>query len=1046
MGALGLLSGYSFHEAAWGIEELVAAVGQGGYGVVGLSDWGGFWGGVECSQRCAEAGLGLVLGCRLKVLDWGIGEVQWVARERAGYGALSRLCGRAGAVGISFADLVELQEASGGEVWLSVPLRVGERVGRVGMYQRWLGAWERLEAYGWDNVWLELGWANEAERVLQRRLYGECWRRGWRRWVVQAGARHAGGARRQRVLEVLQAIGTLTRVGQVHPDKLAEGDYGLLPAAELWRRYARVPWVLESTRQYMAGCRFDYPYGQLFLPKVGGGVPRGSAEGSVEGKLAEAQLRRLGWLCLRGLVRRYGRDYPWGERPRRELLLERLGRELGIVAETGYAGYFLIFAELVAECGRRRIPVLARGSAAGSLICYALGVSNVCPFRFGLCFERFLNIDRMRHSKLPDIDLDLPWDRRDEMMEWVRDRYGENHVAMIGGFAHFNGRAAVAEVAMALGIAPAQAHAWSKSLPHGSLRRFLARMDGYREAEQTFADGRFAQVLELALELHGLPRHPMMHPCGMVISERDLRDFTPLVMSAKGFPMTQLAMDPIEDLGLLKMDLLGQAGLSVLRDCEESLLESGAAESVEAIWAGIDYGDARIFAMIRSGGARGVFHIESPAMTGLLRLCRCADLDCLVATVSVIRPGAANEDKKTRFALRYLGLEAPVYAHPVLEEVLGETYGLMVYEEHILLVANRFAGMDLGTADRLRRLLIKKSDDEALEDFAVQFAASARRAGRSEPEIAAVWQELRSFSGFMFNKAHGAAYAVESFRGCWLKYRWPAHFLVAVLNNRRGFYDPLVYRLELQRHGVSFILPDVQALPDRYQLCGWQLRFPLWQIRGIGEAFLGRWQVARQRGPFAGWEDFCRRVGPTRDEACALARCGALRSFFTNRNEAAWHANHLPARGPGSHPAQVADLFGPSRGSAAQLPEPSARDCALAEAELLGFPVTEDPFALWLEPLDRHGTTALADIHRFPGRELEVAGLIVCSRLHRTLKGEWMKFLTLADPSGMAELVLFPAAYQLHGAALRDARAARLRIAVPDDSQPNDGVCRVVDG
>lgn len=1035
--SLGNFSAYSFHGAGWTVGTLVERVRAAGYGVSGLADMGGFAGGVEFSQACERAGLRMVLGCRVRIRDFAPGWVQVTVRDQEGYAAACRLVSESPGGEAEWASLDRLQAEAGAHVWITCPLRVEPAFRtRIGDYARWKGAWASLSRRGWTNLWLELGWESPAGRLLQRRIYSEWRAAGWERWVVMTAARHDGTRGGAALLELLQSIGTLTRIGQPHPDKLTGGGHGLMTAAELEKRFIRIPEVLARTREFAQSCAFDYRYGRLFLPNPLVRTESGEAEQAVD---RARQDRLLAWRCLRGLVRCYGADYPWPDKPDRADLITRLRRELAIVSETGYAGYFLIFAEVVEECRRRGIPLLARGSAAGSLICHALGVSNVCPFRFRLSFERFLNRERMRHSKLPDIDLDLPWDRREEIMTWLYERYGLERVAMIGGFAHFKGRAAVVEVAKAMGVPAHEAHAWSKRLPHGSLRKFLRNREDYVEGKSAWGDDRFDEAVERALELEGLPRHAMMHPCGMVMADRPLTGFTPVGASAKGFSMTQLSMDPIEDLGLLKMDLLGQAGLSVIRDCLANVGGSRLEERGQRPGHGLalNYADPRIYEMIRLGEARGVFHIESPAMTSLLKLCRCADIDCLVATVSVIRPGAANEDKKTRFARRYLGMEEPVYAHPVLQEVLGETYGLMIYEEHILLVANRFAGMDLGRADLLRRMLIKKSDHALMEEMEAVFRSSALREGRTEEEIARVWRELLDFSGFMFNKAHGAAYALEAYQGCWLKFHWPVPFLAAVLNNRRGFYAPLVYVMEILRHGGRFALPDVQYPEDRYYVEGGWVRIPLWQIAGLGEGFLAKWREARQRGPFASWTDFVGRTRPDPAEAEALARVGALRAFFHDRHRALWEAGRVRPprerggrRGPIGQPDLFADVACPTGGV---LPPMDERAQAAAEAEILGFPVSQSPFAHWMSGLNRRGTIPIRDLGQYVGREMEIAGIQVNQRLHRNVKGELMKFLSLADESGIAETVLFPEAYRRLGWALARERAVRLRVIIEWD-------------
>lgn len=1041
--SLGNFSAYSFHGSVWRITDLVGAARDLGYGAVGVSDMGGFYGGVELSQACEAAGLGFVLGVRLRVRGFAPGWLQFTVRTAEGYRQLCRLVSEACAGEIEEEDVLAVQTGGHDGIWISCPIRLeADFLARGGAFGRWQGAVEPFLKRDWDNFWIELGWHNEVEHLLQRRVYAELSRRGWGRWVLMTASRHPEGAEAERLLELTQSIGTLTRVGQRHPDKLTGGGH-FLPGAEDWRRrFGKVPGVLAATRLFVRGCQFDYRYGRFHLPN-----PLSLSGASVRDRKAEDRVLR--WKCLRGMVKRYSGPYPWAEKPSRALLLERLGRELEIVSQTSYAGYFLVFAEVVDYCRSRAIPLLARGSAAGSLICHCLGVSNVCPFRFGLSFERFLNRERLRHRKLPDIDLDLPWDRRQEVMEWIYGRYGEDRVAMIGGFAHYQGRAAVAEVAKASGIPTQEAHAWTKRLPHGSLRRFLADIPGHVEATAALKDERFRTALVIAEALDGLPRHPMMHPCGMVIADRPIVHFTPVQRSANGFAMTQLAMDPIEDLGLLKLDLLGQAGLSVIRDCLDNLLEEGwmapfeasGCGPLEGVFAAVDYAEEDIFAMIRGGGARGVFHIESPAMTSLLRLCRCADIDCLVATVSLIRPGAANEDKKTRFARRYLGLEAPVYAHPVLEEILRDSYGLMIYEEHILLVAHRFAGMDLGKADQLRRVLIKKADGADLEMLAGIFAATARRAGRKETEIQTVWRELLDFSGFMFNKAHGAAYAVEAYHGCWLKARWPVVFLAAVLNNGRGFYHSLVYVMEILRHGGRLVLPDIQEAHRGWYVTQDAVRIPVRQIKGLGTGFLERLQASRGDGAFCSWADFLRRARPGRAEAVALARCGALRAFWKNRHEAIWEAGRIS-----SQPSVALDLFeAGSERCGSPLKEMDPEACAHAEAELLGFPVTVSPWELWLANLERAGAIPLAELEECVGRVVRVAGIQVCQRLHRTHGGKLMKFISLSDESGIAEMCLFPETYRRYGWYVAQNPAISARVSVQWDETGSGLSLRVVD-
>lgn len=1034
--SLGNYSAYSFYGATWLPDRLVRCARSRGYRVVELADFGGFRGIVPFSQACDAEGIRPLYGCRLRI-D-GLGGFRLTVRNEAGYAACNRLISGSINGDVTRASLEELIWNHGDDVWLTLSGHVEHSWHtRISPFQRWMRAWEQWLEIGGESLWVGIGWVNDDERSLQRRIYSTLREQGWERFLAETRGRCEDEAE-ERSLSILQAIGTLTRLDQIHPSKLPAGKNRLISVHTLNERFKLIPELLKGTQAFANGCHFDFAFGHLYLP-ADVVAPRETAD------------RRLRYLCLRGIAELYNEArYPWRERPSRAALLGRLNRELEIVSETRYAGYFLIFHEVAAECRRRGIPLLARGSAAGSLICYTLGVANVCPFRFGLSFERFLNRERMKHSKLPDIDLDLPWNRRDEIITWLYERFGEDRVAMIGGVSAFQGRGAVSEVAKALGVPAHEAYSWTKRLPHGTVRKYLKERESYVESRDAAGDERFEEALKHAETLEGLPRHPMMHPCGVIIADRPITEFMPIEPSMKGFMMTQMSMDPVEDLGLLKMDLLGQAGLSVVEDCRwqggNEIAEELKGKQIESEKGSCE--DDKIFQMMRDGQARGVFHIESPAMTSLLKLCRCADIDCLVAAVSVIRPGAANEDKKNQFAKRYLGLESPIYAHPVLKDVLADTYGLLIYEEHILFVANRFAGLDYGTADLLRRILVKKKDRHAMEALESVFYGSARKAGRAEEEIDRVWCELRYFSGYMFNKAHGAAYAVEAYYGCWLKYHYPIPFLAAVLNNQRGFYEPLVYMIEALRYGACFRLPDVQVERPGYFAEEGTIQIPLWQIKGLSEGFCRRHLQARKRAPFRDWEDFVRRVQPTPADGEKLARSGALRCFYSNRHAAVWHAQHWcrPAYRR-ARSSQQDELFSPGVAGGfrpSSFKEVSLEQAVTWELELLGLPVSMSPYEWWLAPLDTTGTIPIDKLSGYAGMEVEIAGIQVCTRLHRTLKGELMKFISIADATGIAEVTMFPGEYREFGWETSMCEALRFRVLVEWDETESGIMLQVI--
>lgn len=782
--------------------------------------------------------------------------------------------------------------------------------------------------------------------------------------------------------DILQSMRTLTLLGQRHPAKLPPGRYYWHSPEELARHFGGLPQALQNTLRIAERCQFDFDLGDIRFPRFPCDDPI---------QLLRAKVRA-------GLQRRYGSS------PRPEVL-ERLQRELAVIEEVGYAGYFLVFADLVEWCHARGIATLARGSAAGSLVCYLLGISNVCPFRFGLCFERFLNRERMQFSKLADIDLDLPWDRRDEVVEHVFERYGREHAAMIGAVHTFQGRSAVAEIAKVYGIPEREARRFTEHLPrhHGDALEAVLETPECRNLP--WNEEPYRTVLRIAAELDGIPRHFAMHPCGLVLSADPLAARMPLFLSSKGWLTTHYDMEAVEELGLLKMDLLGQAGLTVLR---EALHQIEANHGTRPDLDRLDWNDPPTWETIATGNARGVFHIESPAMTSLLVMTGCRDIDTLTAVESIIRPGAANEGKKLAFARRKQGLEPVQYAHPSLEPLLADTCGLMAFEEHILLVANGFAGMPWGRADLLRRALVKNRDAALIESLGQEFRRAALEHGRSPEDTERVWQMLSEFRGYMFNKAHSAAYAVEAFSGAWLKTRYPLEFLAAVLSSRRGFYSPIVYVLEALRLGARFLPPDLHLSdPRRFTVQGTEIRLPLDQVHGLSQATLDR--ILEHR-PFRDPADFYRRARPSRPEWLALLKAGALDAFAEPRGSLFWRLQRLETYGaPGRR------LLEPESPPPF---EPTAENRARWEAEVLGFPVTLHPLALWGAHLDWKQYLSAAELtsrqHGFYGKTVRVAGLIVADRRHPTANGI-MKFLTLADWTGFLEAALFADVYRNYG-------------------------------
>lgn len=808
--------------------------------------------------------------------------------------------------------------------------------------------------------------------------------------------------------DVVQSIRTLTLLKQAHPEKRVGREFHFHTGRELAQWFGSSPELFGHTTQLADRCAFTLEPAKPQFPAFR--TPDGSSPHEF-----------LRWLVQEGLRRCY--------RDRHAQFEAQVNEELGIIADVGYEEYFLVVWDMLQECRRHGIEWITRGSAADSLVCYCLGISDVCPIRFDLYFRRFLNKDRMALNKLPDIDVDFPHDRKDDVVNLIFAKYGAEHCAVVGGFSTFQARSAFAEVAKVLGVAEREVRKFTEHFPWGfgggwvpdepvpkSGPGLIELLRANPETSTLPLDEEpYRSAIEMAACLDGVPRYAKMHPCGVVLSREPMHALTPTFTSAKGYPTTHFDMDCVEAIGLVKMDILAQGGLAVMRDARESLRRRGIVLDLATLepWE-----DAAVWEMIAGGGARAVHHIESPAMINLCRMTNVREIDGLVAIVSVIRPGAANESKKLSFTRRYQGLEPVVYPHPSLASCLRSTFGLVVYEEHILQICEAFAGLPPGRADVLRRALVKQKR-AVVAEIAGEFCAAAQLRGHDEVKIAEVWELVTGFNGYAFNKAHSTAYGVEAYQAAWLKRYHPAEFMAAVLTHGKGFYHPLVYVLECHQLGLSFLTPSVNEPGPAFVPHGQSIRVPVTRVKGLTELTTERMLTAWEQGPFISVVDFFRRVGPGAEEFEAMIRAGVFDEFGATRTRQYWEARHLvktfdattqPGQGWLLPPPGLEQFPG------VPLNEPTRLERLRWETELFGFAVSGHPLELFPDiawdtycPVKRLG--------EFIGQDVVMCGLIIEQRTHHQVTGEPMKFLTLADCTGMVETELFAATYRSYGLA-----------------------------
>jgi DNA-directed DNA polymerase III PolC len=1005
-----------------------------------LADTNGLYGLYPFAREAARVGLQAVFGCELV---HGGRRLLLIARDRSGYGSLCGLLSeRNGAVGAGDAafDLPRACERYAAGLWFLCgdPRLVPELLPRVPLEQllvalpprqanaapgRERGGEAAASANGrklpdpgrpWPRQQLldlahDLGlrpcavhdvwFPGEAEHALHQLFLAVKWNRGLR-----------GG----------DAAADLRGIPVAPPHA------HLPPRGALHAGHDDHPGAIAMAEAVLASCTLSFPErAPPIFPPVR--LPPGTT--------AAQHLRDL---VLVGLHRRCGDS---------AAARTRCEHELAVIERMGFPPYFLAVCAIADLARARDIPFLGRGSAGGSMVAYCLGLTEADPLRYGLLFERFLNPGR---SDLPDIDLDFCWRRRDELIAAVYEHFGQGHVAMIATYNTCGPRAAYQEAAKVLGLPPAEAARRSKLLPwhaHGDLdlAGVVAETPGFwrRGARAgATADGdtlppeREALLLRAAQHLLAAPRHLGVHPGGVVITPEPIATHAPLERAAKGVVVTQYDMHFVEGLGLVKIDLLGNRALTIVHDATAMLRRQGVTVPDLAT---IDEHDPRTAVLLQKGRTLGCFQVESPAMRSLLQQMAAATMDRVIQAIALVRPGPAAAGMKDAFVARARGLEPVTTAHPLLAEVFADTFGIMLYQEDVIRAAMAVAGLDATAGDGLRRQLGKRRA-ETKNDFDAFLVAGLRR-GLPRAAVEQVWAEMSRFAAYSFCKAHAVTYGRLAYRCVWLKARWPAAFLAALLQNDAGYFAPGVYAEEAKRLGAVLLAPCVDAGAAGYELVdAHTIRVGLGVVRGLSERTVQAILTARAAGgAFRSLPDFLARVRPSRDEAENLILCGALDGLRLPRPELLWRLQVASTR-QGQQAAQklaaaargalFAEALAPRDVVYPNLPEFDEAQRSDAELRLLGFTLGSHPVdVLWRRgelPM-RSGCVPCGRLEEFVGEKVAVCGFAVAYRPHRGSKvrggaerdGATMCFVTIEDGTGIVEATLFPKVFQQYGGLLQ---------------------------
>lgn len=764
----------------------------------------------------------------------------------------------------------------------------------------------------------------------------------------------------------LRAIGENTLLTMLTPEQLAPANAHFIPPDFLTILYSDIPACLHNARRLLADCSFGFDFRAPKNKQV------------FSGSRYDDQLL-LEKLAFEGMVYRYGRQNAEAER--------RIRNELEVIARLGFSAYFLITWDIIRYSLSRGIYHVGRGSGGNSIVAYCLRITDIDPIELNLYFERFINPQR---TSPPDFDIDYSWRDRDTIHEYIFRRHGRDYTALLGAINTFRDSSVVRELGKVYGMPKADIDRLVESPDNPMLHNDIT--------EKIFSYGN---------RLMDFPHHRSIHAGGVLVSELPLYYYTALDLPPKNMPVTQWDMYVAEEINFEKLDILSQRGLGHIRECAD-LVRANRGIDIDVHQVEQFKRNPEVNQRLYNGEAIGCFYIESPAMRGLLKKLKCTDYLTLVAASSIIRPGVAKSGMMREYIRRFHQPNGYTYLHPVFEEQLGETYGVMVYQEDVLKICHHFAGLTLADADILRRAMSGKfRSRQEFDRIRNDFFANCRQRGHPDTLAEEVWRQVSSFAGYAFCKAHSASYAVESYQSLYLKTYFPHEFHVAVINNFGGFYRTWVYVNEARRHGATIHLPDVNHSGYLTTLNGTDIFLGFAHIKNL-EADLAHRIVDERiaRGIFAGMDDFLARVPVGREQLTVLVRAGALRFTGLSKKELMWQ--HLLAD-KGQPQATTGSLF-PVLAKTFTLPalRTSTLEDAYDEMELLGFPVSLSRFDM-LQTSYR-GNTMAADLPACTGRVVRMTGDLVAIKYVHTVKKEWMHFGCFLDPAGaFFDTVHFPA-------------------------------------
>ena len=762
----------------------------------------------------------------------------------------------------------------------------------------------------------------------------------------------------------LRAIDHNVVLSKLEPHQTARPDEVFKDRESLVQAFGGFSMLLDNTAKILDQCEMDFDYKTAKNKKSFTGHPADD----------RALLTKL---ATDGLAYRYGSNNREAAR--------RVQHELDIIDRMGFSSYFLMTWDIIRyamSCGFYHV---GRGSGANSIVAYCLRITDVDPIELDLYFERFINPKR---STPPDFDIDYSWRDRDQVLDYIFKRYGRAHTALLGTCTTFRDRSMIRELGKVTG------------LPKAEIDDLVTNREARRQPDHPTK-----KIMALSEQLADFPNIRSIHAGGVLISEKPICYYSALDMPPKGLPTVQWDMYVAEELGFEKIDILSQRGIGHINECVEIVRENrGIAVDVHRVAAFKK--DEKVRSLLRSGETTGCFYVESPAMRGLLKKLRCDNYISLVAASSIIRPGVSRSGMMRAYIERFHHPEKIRYLHPVMEEQLSETYGVMVYQEDVIKVCHHFAGLDLGDADVLRRAMSgKHRSKKEMQRIVSTFFDNCRAKGYPDSLSKEVWRQIESFAGYSFSKAHSASFAAESYQSLYLKAHYPLEFMTAVINNFGGFYRSEVYFNEARRLGARIELPCVNHSRQHTTIKGRSIYIGFVHLQNLERRLSHNICLLReQHGPYSSLEGFAERTGAGLEQLIILIRAGAFRFTGIPKAQLLWKA-HLLA---GKKPQETPSLFAVQT-KAFKLPQPDSHPLqdAYDEMELLGFTVSISPFDM-LKTSFRGEVMAKEMLHHV-GHTRRMTGQLVAIKYVRTVKKEVMHFGCFLDAEGnFFDTVHFP--------------------------------------